>query len=122
MSKLFWTQKQDIGPSARHSFGMKFDGARSRVVMFGGGQASGLAGDTWEWNGEFRTQTADIGPCARVGSALAYDGNRQRIVLFGGHAGTESLGDTWEWDGAEWTAYFRSTTRTTNESGIIVGR
>ena len=76
MTKLFWTQKQDIGPSERFYFGMTFDEARLRVVLFGGEQKVGhvLVRDTWEWNGEFWTQTADMGPPARLGHAFAYDG------------------------------------------------
>ena len=108
MTQLLWTQKQDIGPSARFDFDMVFDPARRRVVLFGGAismtPGNNLVNDTWEWNGSEWTQTADIGPSPRMGHALAYDSQRQRVVLFGGTGTTYlGLGDTWEWDGESWT-------------------
>ena len=47
-----WTQRQDIGPRARHGHAMAFDSARRTIVLFGGrgsfGAAPDLLGDTWE--------------------------------------------------------------------------
>src|SRR5215218_4012122 len=104
MAKVLWTQKQDVGPSARGAHAMAYDPARERVVLFGGRAGGGtLQGDTWEWDGADWTQVADTGPDARRGHALAYDSNRQRTVLFGGQAGPALRADTWEWDGADWT-------------------
>ncbi len=40
MAHLLWTQKQDVGPSARSDVAMVFDAARSRVVLFGGAGGS----------------------------------------------------------------------------------
>ena len=73
MSRFLWTQKEDIGPSARFGHAMTYDSVRSRTVLFGGssliGGQVGSANDTWEWDGEFWTQMADIGPrCFLVGS------------------------------------------------------
>ena len=76
-------------------------GTRGRVVVFGGRNAAGLLGDTWEWDGESWTQVADSGPSKRFGHAMAFDRNRQRVVLFGGDS-SGRLSDTWEWDGNEW--------------------
>ncbi|WP_091790402.1 kelch repeat-containing protein [Paraburkholderia steynii] len=45
-----WTQRQDIGPQARCSHAMTFDGSRKKMVLFGGsgrGTQTDL-GDTWE--------------------------------------------------------------------------
>ena len=83
MAQLLWTQKQDMGPTARDQLAMDYDAARTRVVLFGG-QVGEATNDAWEWNGEYRTQTADIGPSLRRGHALAYDSNRERLVMFGG--------------------------------------
>jgi hypothetical protein len=98
MSRFLWTQKQDIGPSARFGQAMTYDSVRSRTILFGGslGQA-GSINDTWEWDGEFWTQMADIGPAARQDHALCFDSVRQTALLFGGLSGQNTpLGDTWE--------------------------
>ncbi len=80
MAKVLWTQKQDVGPSARGAHAIAYDAARQRVVLFGGRAGGGtLQADTWEWDGADWTQVADTGPDARSGHALAYDSNRQRV-------------------------------------------
>ena len=86
MAQLLWTQKQDVGPSARSDVAMVFDAARSRVVLFGGARSSTatLFNDTWEWDGKHWTQRQGIGPAARAFAAMAYDSTRQRAVLFVG--------------------------------------
>ena len=77
MAQLLWTQKQDVGPSARSDVAMVFDAARGRVVLFGGaGGAATLFNDTWEWDGENWTQYEDIGPTPRSRHAMAYDSKR----------------------------------------------
>jgi hypothetical protein len=105
MAGLFWTQEQDIGPSARAGHAMAFDSARHRMVLFGGDSAgSAFLADTWAWDGQYWTQEQDIGPGARTGHQLAFDSSRSRAVLFGGWTGVSVLGgDTWEWDGQYWT-------------------
>lgn len=104
MSKVLWTQKQDIGPRPRMGHGMTYDATRRRVVLFGGDALENvLFGDTWEWDGEHWTQVQDIGPPARAFHAIAFDNVRRRSVLFGGRNDAGLLGDTWEWDGENWT-------------------
>jgi hypothetical protein len=105
VSPLLWTQRQDVGPQPRAGGAAAYDGARGRVLLFGGTTLAGAAfGDTWEWDGTDWTQVEDTGPDARSGHALAYDSNRSRIVLFGGAASDGTpRGDTWEWDGTSWT-------------------
>jgi galactose oxidase-like protein len=108
MSRFLWTQKEDIGPSARFGHAMTYDPVRSRTILFGGslfiGNQVGTVNDTWEWNGEFWTQIADTGPAARRDHALCFDSVRNTALLFGGlsEQGT-TLGDTWSWDGEDWT-------------------
>jgi hypothetical protein len=99
---LLWTQRQDIGPSARFGHALAYDASRSRTLLVGGDGLGTLYHDTWLWDGETWTQVEDIGPSGRTGHAIAYDSGRQRVVLFGGTA-TEPLSDTWEWDGEAWT-------------------
>ena len=104
MGKLLWTEREDIGPTARAAVGMAYDSARHQAVLFGGVTGSNaFLNDTWAWNGELWTQSEDIGPLARANHALAFDSIRDRVVLFGGDVGGSALADTWEWDGTEWT-------------------
>jgi Galactose oxidase, central domain/Kelch motif len=108
MSRFLWTQKEDIGPSARFGHAMAYDSVRSRIILFGGssliGGASGSVNDTWEWNGEFWTQMADSGPAPRQDHALCFDSVRQTALLFGGLSEQNVLlGDTWSWNGEDWT-------------------
>ena len=104
MTQLLWTQKQDIGPSARSDVAMVFDDTKERVLLFGGaGGSATLFNDTWEWDGDNWTQFEDIGPASRSRHAMAFDRQRGRTVLFGGSSGSTSLNDTWEWDGESWT-------------------
>jgi hypothetical protein len=77
------------------------------TVLFGGADASGLNGETWEWNGIAWTQRTAAGPSPRYEHAMAYDSCRGVTVLFGGYDGTFD-GETWEWNGSEWT--LRTTT------------
>jgi hypothetical protein len=91
-------------PPRRRIHAMAYDGARARVVLFGGMSTVGTRlEDTWEWDGVAWAEVtpASGSPPARQGHAMAYDAARERTVLFGGFS-TEYLGDTWEWDGATW--------------------
>jgi hypothetical protein len=105
MDRLLWTQKQDIGPSARAGVAMTFDAKRQRTLLYGGGAATGASGETWEWDGAFWVQVQDIGPGPRASHAMEFDASRSRTVLFGGLVGNRLAVDaaTWEWDGADWT-------------------
>jgi hypothetical protein len=103
MPPIFWTQKQDIGPTARTGHGMAYDAPRQRVVLFGGDSGGGAAlADTWHWDGSLWTQVADIGPSARHGHALAANPQAQYSLLFGGTALGAFLADTWTWDTTDW--------------------
>jgi hypothetical protein len=105
MRKILWSQRQDAGPVARTRHAMVYDVKRKRTVLFGGSTAAGgagLAGDTWEWDGQYWVQVADFGPKPRQFHSMAYDENRSRVILFGGQDDTHHLGDTWEWDGEFW--------------------
>jgi len=102
MPPIFWTQKQDIGPSARTSAGVAYDAARQRLLVFGGDPGGPPLADTWQWDGNLWTQVADTGPSGRQGHAMADYAAGQKVVLFGGAAGAGLHGDTWTWDGSEW--------------------
>ncbi|MBL8880557.1 MAG: immunoglobulin domain-containing protein [Phycisphaerales bacterium] len=99
----FWSQAAPANaPSARERHAMVFDSARGVVVLFGGSDAAGLDGETWEWNGANWTLRSTTGPSARRHHAMAYDSARGVTVLFGGRD-TVYQGDTWEWNGTTWT-------------------
>ncbi|HMN40314.1 MAG TPA: kelch repeat-containing protein [Phycisphaerales bacterium] len=84
---------------------MAYDAARDVTVLFGGHDATGALGETWEWNGTVWAQRLVTGPSPRALTAMAYDSARGVTVLFGGYAGANSdlNGETWEWNGIVWT-------------------
>jgi len=95
-----WSQLQPAThPTARSNHAMASDILRGRIVLFGGSSATGIEGDTWEWNGTDWQLRATLGPSPRVSSVCDYDLMRGHIVLHGGNF----LNDTWEWDGQSWT-------------------
>ncbi|HEY3241820.1 MAG TPA: hypothetical protein VGM03_00590, partial [Phycisphaerae bacterium] len=105
-----WTHLAVPGPSARIYHAMAYDSARGVVVLFGGHDANGLNGQTWEWDGMTWT-LVDAGdpngitaPRPREENAMAYDAARGEAVLFGGYFGSNAWsGETWAWDGAAWS-------------------
>jgi hypothetical protein len=102
VASLLWTQRQDIGPSARFGHALAYDASGKRTVLVGGDGLGTFFRDTWLWDGEAWTQVEDIGPSGRAGHATAFDSARSRVVLFGGRSGG-ALSDTWVWDGDAWT-------------------
>src|SRR5262245_54087781 len=98
---LNW-QEVDHRPPARSGHATAYDGARRRLVLFGGSDGSRRLSDTWEWDGaHWLNVTPRVSPTPRVGHKMVYDSARGRVVLFGGDDGNW-LGDTWEWDGSVW--------------------
>jgi hypothetical protein len=110
-------------PSIRHDFGLVWDSARSKAVLFGGMQIGGIGDggtamqDTWEWDPAARTwtecTTTGSRPSQRHGHAMAFDGSRKKVTVFGGLA-TAIAGltnDLWEWDATvgTWTQVLAGT-------------
>lgn len=87
----------------RTEHALAYDGARERVVLFGGRRYMTNwtpMDETWTWNGHRWTlQDAGARPTARYGHAMAFDEARRVVVLFGGSSGSD---ETWEWDGHAW--------------------
>ena len=81
VARLLWTQKQDIGPSARSNFGLAYDSVRKLTYLFGGSVDST---DTWSWDGRYWTQVSRFGPTRRTGHSMTFDTARSCTVLFGG--------------------------------------
>jgi hypothetical protein len=100
-----WTQLSPAtSPVARAGGAMAYDAASGQLLLFGGGNGSGLLGDTWTWNGVTWTQlTPATSPSARAGATMAYDSAMGQVVLFGGGTGSSNFNDTWAWNGATWT-------------------
>jgi hypothetical protein len=114
-----WTEISPAsGPALppRKNFGLAYDRARKRLVVFGG-VYGGLQvtptylDDTWEWDGKtwIDRTPASGSPSPRAGHGMAYDAARQRVVMFGGGADSAALDDTWEWDGQSWEQKTTST-------------
>ena len=94
-------------PVGRADFGMAYDVARDKVVIFGGEIDGWLAGDTWEWDPATRTwaekPASSLVYGGLFGAAMAYDPNRHQVILFGGRAYYNwGEGGTWAWDGTNW--------------------
>ena len=96
-------QTPERSPRGRRGFGITYDAAHGRVVIFGGtlaGPTLEPLGDTWAWDGE-SWEPVSSPPPARSGPRLVYHGARQRVVLFGGSRGG-AFTDMWELDGDTW--------------------
>ncbi len=103
-----------IKPSLRYSFGITYDIASDRTILFGGAHRGGspatLPGhpysDTWTY--DYNTDTwieldLSIHPAARQSLLTEYDQESDKIVIFGGIARnfdvtTDSFTDTWAFD------------------------
>jgi hypothetical protein len=100
-----WSRRSTSGPSPRIIYGLVYDDARNRTVLFGGAPTGGTVttqlGDTWEWDGANWAQVATEGPSPRTVGAMIYDG--RRVILFGGNDASGALTDSWTWDGVSWT-------------------
>jgi hypothetical protein len=81
---------------------MAYDAARGVTVLFGGRDAGGFSGETWEWDGTAWTLRSTGGPSARDRHAMAHDAARGVTVLFGGIDAGGFSGETWEWNGTTW--------------------
>jgi hypothetical protein len=102
-----WTQRQSaVLPPPRSGYAMATDLARSRIVLFGGGNFFGLSNDTWEWDGNvWSLRLPATAPAPRRAAGMTYDSLRQRIVLYGGITTSSQqtvARDHWEWDGTTW--------------------
>ncbi|MGC6489395.1 MAG: Kelch repeat-containing protein [Planctomycetota bacterium] len=98
-----WTQVTTSNiPSPRDRFGMCYDLARSRVVLFGGISAQ-VSDETWEYDGVDWTLVPTLTtPPARQKNYLAYDVQRGVSIMQGGQANAVQLLDSWEYDGFNW--------------------
>ena len=94
-----WTERtpQNNLPPREH-YGMVFDAARSRLVVFGG-NGNGLLNDTWEYNslqGSWLMPTVSgPSPSARSRHESAYAMDRGASFFFGGSTASGSTNELW---------------------------
>lgn len=78
-----WELKHGGVPPARTHHAAAYDGARGKLVLFGGLATSDLD-DTWEWDGCFWKQIFPATkPSARKYHLLVYDSARGHVLLYG---------------------------------------
>ena len=98
-----WTQVfPAASPAARMAFGMAFDSATGKSVIFGGAQP-GYAGfaDTWTYDGSTWVQTTPSpSPAATFRNAMAFQPSTGKVVDFGNVF--SSTAATWVGDGSSW--------------------
>jgi galactose oxidase-like protein len=95
-----WSQLFPSGaPAARLEASAIYDPVGVRMLVFGGGGASGDFNEVWQlslsgppaWS--FLSATGSL-PEARDGQSAVYDSNRHRMIVFGG-SGSTFLNDIW---------------------------
>jgi len=106
-----WTQATPTtSPAGRAHYGLAYDLARQKVVMFGGSTNPGLlmtSNQTWEYDGLTWVQvamTSAQNPGPRQYPGMTYHAGLNRTVLFGGiNPQTGGNSDTWMYNGSNWT-------------------
>lgn len=90
-----WTQRLPANnPGLRAEFGMAFDTARERVVVFGD-TANQV---TFEWDGtDWSPRAVPAAPPARGRSSLVFDTRREHALLFGGQSTGPNHTDLWRY-------------------------
>lgn len=112
-----WTEKSAVAaPLPTTRFGMVYDPAIEKLVLFGG-EVLSLHGDVvdgvfksdiWTSDGQtWQRQPGLMGPSPRMAMAISYDTDLQQVLIFGGTGNSGghdiALGDTWSWNGATWS-------------------
>ncbi|HVK84312.1 MAG TPA: DUF4215 domain-containing protein [Kofleriaceae bacterium] len=100
-----WTKLQLAdAPPRRERYGLAFDRAHERVVLFGGKDpiTEELFADTWVFANNAWSRLETVGqPDVREAPPLTYDATRGRVVLAGGII-DNPVPDTWELEGSRW--------------------
>lgn len=101
-----WTQLSPAGGAPpRWGHQMVTNTTTGNLVTFGGRSPtiSGLANDTYEWNGTaWIAVPTPNAPAARFLYGMAYDAARGVVVMFGGRTSLGTSNETWEYDGITW--------------------
>jgi cysteine-rich repeat protein len=100
---MAWGELPGTGPSARFGSAAAHDPRSGMNVLFGGNDATGMKGDTWELDMNGWTQnTSAGGPGPQEGAAMAFDPERQELVL------VDNTGHTWRYIARVWTPLMTS--------------
>ena len=94
-----WTERTPKpSPPPREHYGMAFDSARAKLVVFGG-NGNGTLNDTWEFDprsGVWQQAAIDgSSPSPRSRQEAVYAEDRGTMYFFGGITGTGSNNDLW---------------------------
>lgn len=95
-----------VSPSARANDSLAWDPTDGYTVLFGGQNASGALGDTWEFvKGVWTQLTPAVSPAPRAGANLVWDYGDGYMILFGGWNPVTQVAynDTWKFLGGQWT-------------------
>ncbi len=122
-----WVQTTTSGPSGRSHLAYAYDAIDGYVLLYGGGETSGVDGDTWEYANNVWTQLkfggvacGDTGfgqpacggstPGDRQDPWMTFDSTDGYPVLFGGcstvncgGSGNTYYSDTWAFSGGTWS-------------------
>jgi hypothetical protein len=82
---------------------MAFDSVRGVTVLYGGTDAAGLNGETWEWDGATWTRPPQSGgPPPLSCHTMVFDAAGKCCVVFGGDGALDYNNQTWAWNGSVW--------------------
>jgi hypothetical protein len=97
-----WTQQSPaMHPTPRCCYGMAYDAARGKTVLFGGTDDFTYFKDTWTWDGTTWTEQHPAHtPPGSANFGMVYDAAIRRVVAFMGE-GLDA--NPWTWDGTDWT-------------------
>jgi N-acetylneuraminic acid mutarotase len=123
-----WRQSYARGPSARAGAAVTYDGARKRILMFGGVSDSSATAqylsDVWEYDPVTDAWTqrgpSGSGPAPRAYAALTFDSVHGQALLFGG-VGTTNYGDTWQLNSASGSWTLVSSIGPAARAGAVMG-
>lgn len=90
-------------PTPRREAAAAYDSKRNRLIVFGGGSASGNTNDIFALSlnpdGEFWTELGvdpdGARPSPRTQASLVYDQLNDRVILYSGYASSATLHDVW---------------------------
>jgi N-acetylneuraminic acid mutarotase len=99
-----WTDLRPANPpSARWGHAMVYDSLARRVIMVGGGDATGDLMDTWAYDPKANTWSEltpkGTAPTTWVAHSMVYDPSSNRVIAFGGGGGgVTERNATWAYD------------------------